>query len=146
MIERLDAVVAYGAVGAAWRSIEFTRDAPFHPHRNTINFSIFVQRRTEFVLPVFVWWCLWDNARVHKRCQRKVGYDEERNDGLVRRHPWMPLDVKLATWVPEEQEGGAEQQGPGEGGRDISRLNVTFRHFRSNLPRSTSLAFVFLID
>lgn len=35
--------------------------------------------------------------------------------------------------VPEKQEGGAEQQGPGEGGRDVSRLHVTFRHFRNTL-------------
>lgn len=132
MVKRLNAVVAHGAVRAARRTVEFTRNAPFHAHRNAVNFCIFVERRTELVLPIFVWWSLRYNAWIHKRCQGKVRYDEERDDGLVRRHPWMPLDVELPTWIPEKQEGGAEQQGPGECGRDISRLDVTFRHFRSN--------------
>lgn len=129
VVKGLNAVIADGAVRAPGRPVELARDAPLHAHRNAVDFGIFVQRRPELVLAVFVGGCFRYDAGIHEGGQREVGDDEERDDGLVRRNPWVPLDVELATWIVEEQERRAQQQRPGEGRWDVSRFDITFRHY-----------------
>lgn len=135
VIECLDAMVAYGAVRTPWRSVELTRHAPFHPHRDAIDFGIFVQRSPELVLTIFVRWGFRYDTGIHEGGHRKVGDDEERDDGLVRWHPWVSLHVELATWVVEKQERRPQQQCPGEGRWDVSGFDITFRHRVPSLPR-----------
>lgn len=122
----LDTMIADGAMRASRRSIKFARDTPFHPHCDSVYFSIFVERRTELIFSVFVGRrchatshtkenskiilafssieglfvahpTFRNNARIHERSESEICYHEERYDTLVRGHPWMTKYVVLAS-------------------------------------------------
>lgn len=50
----LDAVITHGTMGASWRSIEFTCHAPLHSNGDAVDFSVFVERRSELVFAVLI--------------------------------------------------------------------------------------------
>lgn len=111
----LDTMVAHAAMRTSGRTIELARNAPFHTNSDAVNVDVLVERRPEVVLPVFVRRGCKSrifstlnpkhcasitfryNSRVHKRCQSKVCQDEERDDSLVRRHPWVLQNVELGA-------------------------------------------------
>lgn len=66
MVERLDAVIADGAVRAARRSVEFACDTPLHANCDAVDFRVLVERRPELVVPVLIWWRLWNDTRIHE--------------------------------------------------------------------------------
>jgi hypothetical protein len=78
MIEAVDTPVANGAMGRAWRSIEFTRNAPLHSHSDSVDFHIFIERR-----PKVIQHCLFRRSRngmyagIHGRRHEQIGNEEK---------------------------------------------------------------------
>ncbi len=53
----LHTVITDATVGAAWRSVEMTGGTPLHPHLNTLDVHVLVQRSAELVVLVLVFVC-----------------------------------------------------------------------------------------
>ena len=64
--DHLYAAVADGAVGAPWRPVELTGDAPLHAHRYPVDFDIPVEGRAKVVVSVLVGGCARDHPGVHE--------------------------------------------------------------------------------
>lgn len=54
VVECIDAVITHGAMRAPWWPVKLACNAPLHPYRDSIDFSIFVEGSAQFVLLVFV--------------------------------------------------------------------------------------------
>ena len=67
--DHLYAAVADGAVGAPWRPVELTGDAPLHAHRYPVDFDIPVEGRAEIVVAILVGGRSRDHTGVHEGCQ-----------------------------------------------------------------------------
>lgn len=90
----------------------------------------------------------WYNTRVHESGQSEVGEDEEGDDSLVRRHPWVSQYVILGPakrertvqiWLGITQQPGysreveeecrsAEEQCPSKCRRYIPRFHIALWH------------------
>lgn len=62
------AMIADGTVRAARRPVELAGDAPFHPHRDTVDLHAAVQGRSEVVLPILVRWSCKQKSHVNNMC------------------------------------------------------------------------------
>ena len=54
VVEGVDAGVAVGTMGAAWWSVELTRDAPLHADLSPVDLNSLVEWSSEVVVSIFV--------------------------------------------------------------------------------------------
>lgn len=99
----LDAVIAHGTVRTPWRSVELTRHAPFHPHRDAVDLGILVQRGPELVLAIFVrWGCkAKQNIRIQFCC---FFFQSNGHKHKVNRDHWLIALTPLAMCMHSTQQ------------------------------------------
>ena len=108
--DHLYAAVADGAVGAPWRPVELTGDAPLHPHGDPVDLDVPVERRPEIVISVLVWAGSRYDARVHEGRHGEVDQDKEGDNALEYWDsvPLLVFYVPLVAREVEEQSRGAQ--------------------------------------
>jgi len=116
MIKNLNAVVANTTVTTSRRSVELTRNTPFHTNRNSINFYISVKWSTEVIIPILIWTCSRNHTRIHESGHGEVDQDKDGDDALEDWHsiPVFNPDVPFYTRKIEEECGGSKKQKPGK--------------------------------
>jgi len=104
VVKDFDTVVTHRAVAAARGSVELTRDAPFHSHRDALYFHVPVERGPEVVVPVLVWTRPWYRAWIHEGCHRKI-YEHKKRKNSLKYWNWIPV---LNQDVPFHAREGEE--------------------------------------
>jgi hypothetical protein len=111
VVEDLDAVVADGAVAAARGTIKLAGDTPLHPHGDSVDLHVAVERGSEVIVPVFVRTGSGYHPWIHEGGHGEVDEDEEGDDPLEdgNRIPVLLQNVPLDTREVEEQGCGAQK-------------------------------------
>jgi len=111
VVKDLDAVVADGAVAAPRRPIELARDTPLHPHCDSVDLHVAVQRSSEIIVSVFVRTGTRYHPWVHEGGHGEVDENKEGDDPLEdgNRIPVLLQNVPLDTREVEEQGRGAQK-------------------------------------
>lgn len=86
VIKYLYTVVTDRTMGATRRSVELTRNAPFHSNRYSIYFYVSVERGSEVVISILISTSPGYHPRVHESCQREIYEDKKSYDALIYRH------------------------------------------------------------
>lgn len=155
MIKGVNAVITHRTMRTSGRSIKFACNTPFHSHRNSINFRIFIQRSTKFIFLIFIRWCyesfylsyhlgfffnsniqinlltFWNDTGIHECGECKVGDNEESNETLIGWYPFVVVNVVL-TWIVEKGECRAKKQQPGKCCWYHSCLHIFFSLYLPN--------------
>jgi hypothetical protein len=111
VVKDLNAVVADGAVAAPRRPIELTSDTPLHPHCDSVDLHVAVQRSSEIIVSVFVRTGARYHPWVHEGGHGEVDENKEGDDPLEdgNRIPVLLQNVPLDAREVEEQGCGAQK-------------------------------------